>query len=342
MSDAPTVDFGLWYDFRNPDPSRPFERFYEETLDQIAWAEQLGFDSVWLSEHHFCDDGYTPSPLVLAGAIAARTTHLKIGTNLMLLPLYDPIRVAEDAATLALLSRGRLRLGVALGYRELEYRAFHRNIRNRPSLLEEGVEVLRRAWSGRPVSFSGRRFQVPDVRVTPAPAEPPPLLIGGLAPPAIERAARLGDGFLSTRNAHHPTYLDALERVGRRPEDGAIYAGQWAVIDADPERTWDRIGDLAVAQLNQYIEWGAFGPPGEVPLFPDRRAVVEGGAYALWDGPAAVENLVAMLRERPAIRDVHFWAQLPGESVESGSRRVRFLAERVLPEVRKRLARGGE
>lgn len=72
MADAPTVDFGLWYDFSNPDPSHCFERFYEETLEQIVWAEPLGFDPVWISEHHFCDDGYTPSPPVLAGGARRR------------------------------------------------------------------------------------------------------------------------------------------------------------------------------------------------------------------------------------------------------------------------------
>ena len=89
------VNFGLWYDFRNPPSSgRPFEAFYRETLRQIAWAETLGFDSVWLTEHHFCADGYTPSPLVIAAAIGACTQRMRIGTNLMLLPLADPVRLA--------------------------------------------------------------------------------------------------------------------------------------------------------------------------------------------------------------------------------------------------------
>ena len=337
MPEQQSVDFGLWYDFRNPDKGRPFERFYAEILDQVAYAESLGIGSVWLSEHHFSDDGYTPSPLVLAAALSARTERLKIGTNLMLLPLHDPVRVAEDTATLALLSGDRFRLGVGLGYRELEYRAFGRAIRQRPSLLEEGVEILRRAWSGEPVAFDGRRFQVPDVRVTPTPRTPPPLLIGALTPPAIERAARIGDGFLSSSNDHHATYLDAVARLGRDPADAAIYAGQWAIVDADPERTWAEIGPHALYQLNEYIGWGAFGPPDQVPAFADPQAILDAGSYELWDGPTAVERLVRLLSERPQIRDVHFWAQLPGEAVERGTRRIEFLARQVMPEVRKRL-----
>jgi alkanesulfonate monooxygenase SsuD/methylene tetrahydromethanopterin reductase-like flavin-dependent oxidoreductase (luciferase family) len=143
-----SVNFGLWYDFRNPQENRSFETLYRESLDQIVWAETLGFGSVWLTEHHFCDDGYTPSPLVIAAAIGERTQRLRIGTNLMLLPLADPIRLAEDAATLSILTSGRFDLGVGLGYRELEFDYFGRKLVNRPSLMEEGIDILRQAWSG--------------------------------------------------------------------------------------------------------------------------------------------------------------------------------------------------
>ena len=116
------VDFGLWYDFRNPKPWQiDFEVFYQERLDQIVAAEGMGFDSVWLTEHHFCDDGYTPSPLMIHAAIGARTKHMKLGTNLMLLPIADPVRIAEDAATLSLMTGGRFDLGVGIGYRQLEF-----------------------------------------------------------------------------------------------------------------------------------------------------------------------------------------------------------------------------
>ncbi len=330
-----SVRFGLWYDFRNPPQWwRPSEQLYGQILDQIVWAEELGIDSVWLTEHHFCDDGYTPSPLVIAAAIGSRTTQLRIGTNLMLLPLHDPVRVAEDAATVAILTGGRFDLGVGLGYRKIEFDTFRRSLRNRPSLLEEGVDVIRRAWSGQPVSFAGKRFSIGDVTVRPVPAIAPRLLIGGMSSVAIERVARIADGFLSTQNAHHSTYLDALVRAGKDPAAGAICAGQWVIIDEDPERTWARIGDHAVYQLNEYIAWGAFGPPEQVPLFPDRDAVIAAGVFQLWDGPTAVRELVVLLDETSQIEDVHFWAQLPGESVDSGSSRIEYLADKVFPGVR--------
>ena len=150
-----------------------------------------GIDSVWLTEHHFCDDGYTPSPLVIGGAIAARTSRMRIGTNLMLLPLHDPIRLAEDAATLSLLTGGRFDLGVGMGYRQRRVRGVRpRASSNRPSLLEEGVEIIRRAWSGGRWSFYGQALLLPgDVPVDAGrPSSPPQLLIGAMAEPAIERA----------------------------------------------------------------------------------------------------------------------------------------------------------
>ena len=92
-----------------------------------------------------------------------------------------------------------------------------------------------------------------------------------MTPPAIERVAKIGDGFLSATNDHHAPYLEAVASLGRDPAQASIYAGQWVVIDEDPERTWAAIGHHALYQLNQYVAWGAFGPPEQVPPFADPR-----------------------------------------------------------------------
>ena len=251
----------------------------------------------------------------------------------MLLPLADPVRLAEDAATLAILTDGRFDLGVGLGYREVEFEYFGRKLINRPSLMEEGVQILRQAWSGAPVSHSGKRFNVDNLSVTPVPQKPPRLFMGGMAEPAIERAARLGDGFLSTGGIGHDVYVHALST----PSEGAICAGNWAIIAADPEREAVNLGEHVLYQTNQYVSWGAFGPPDEVPLFPDAESAIRGGLYELWDADLAVTHLTQMLQDYPQIIDVHFWAQFPGEPVESGSRRIEYVAEHVLPAVRAKL-----
>ena len=334
------VTFGLWYDFRNPAPQRaPFERFYTETINQIVWAEDLGFDSVWLTEHHFRDDGYTPSPLVIAGAIAARTRRIQVGTNLLLLPLYDPIRLAEDCATVSLLSGGRFNLGVGGGYVEKEFEVFGRDLRHRPSLLEEGVKVLRAAWSGDTITFSGKRYNYSDVRVFPVPVTPPRILLGAISEPAADRAARIADGFLSSGYVGHDLYLEGIRKAGKRAEDAKIFAGCWGIVTEDPKEEALRIGEHLRYQMNQYILMGAFGGPEQTPLFETPASAIENGFYEFWTPHEAVENLVSVLSDWPQIKDIHFWAQFPGEPIESGTRRMELLARRVLPAVRNAINR---
>jgi len=334
-----TINFGLWYDFRNPPPSTTtFEALYRGSLDQMVWAEELGFNSVWLTEHHFCADGYAPSPLVVAAAIGERTKKMRIGTNLMLLPLADPLRLAEDAATLSILTEGRFDLGVGLGYRELEFNYFGRSLKNRPSLMEEGVALMRAAWTGEPIQFSGKRYTVDGLQVTPTAQTIPNIYMGGMAEPAINRAARLGDGFLSTGGIGHDLYAKALTDQGKDAGAGRICAGNWAIIAEDPEAEAAKVGPHVLYQTNEYVSWGAFGPPDEVPLFPDSESAIRDGLYELWDADQAVTALTQMLTDYPQIVDVHFWAQFPGESIERGNKRIEYIASNVLPKVRAALA----
>ena len=200
------------------------------------------------------------------------------------------------------------------------------------------MEILRRAWRGDAIDFNGRRFQVGDLRISPTPEHPPRILIGGMVPRAIERAARIGDGFLSTGGIGHDIYAAALQLHGTGSANGAICAGDWAIVSDDPEREAANIGEHVLYQTNEYIAWGAFGPPATVPRFSDSTAALRDGLYQLSTPDAAVERLVAMLKQYPQIIDVHFWAQFPGESVISGSRRIECLATKVLPRVKAALA----
>ena len=333
------VNFGLWYDFRNPLPwRRPFEVLYQAALDQISWAETLGFDSVWLTEHHFTDDGYTPSPLVIASAIGARTRSIRIGTNLILLPFYHPLRVAEDAATLSLLTGGRFDLGVGAGYVEAEFRTFGRLMKHRPSMMEEAIAVIRQAWSGEPVNFRGKRFEFEDVAVSPTPEHPIKILMGATSSPAIERAARISDGFLSPNSAGQEEYLQAVAANSGNVTGASIYLGCWGVIAEDPEQEAHALGPHLLHQLNSYGKMGAFGGDGLTPLFQSAEEALKQGFYHFWTPDQAVENILAQLEEFPQIRDMHFWAQFPGESIDSSSRRVELMARSVLPRVREVLS----
>jgi alkanesulfonate monooxygenase SsuD/methylene tetrahydromethanopterin reductase-like flavin-dependent oxidoreductase (luciferase family) len=239
--------------------------------------------------------------------------------------------VAEDAATLSLLTGGRFDLGVGIGYRELEFAQFNRKLSHRPSLVEEGIEILRRAWSGNPVNFSGKRFEVGDLSITPTPETPPKIYLGGMVEPAIQRAARIADGFLCTGGIGIDIYNEALEKEGKSVNDGDIVLGCWAIIAEDPEAEAANIGAHVLYQINEYIKWGAFGPPDATPLFEDAPTAIENGLYQLWDADTAVTELNKLLQTYPNIKDIHFWAQFPGESVASGDARLRYIADKVLP-----------
>ena len=142
------ISFGLWYDFRNPPSTqRDNSEIYRKTLQHISYAEELGFDNIWTSEHHFIDDGYSPSLLPICAAIAAITKKVRIGTNVLLLPLHDPLRIAEDAATVDVISDGRFDLGVAAGYKLEEFTGFGISRKSRAQRMEEAIQVIRKSWS---------------------------------------------------------------------------------------------------------------------------------------------------------------------------------------------------
>jgi alkanesulfonate monooxygenase SsuD/methylene tetrahydromethanopterin reductase-like flavin-dependent oxidoreductase (luciferase family) len=185
------MDFGLLFAFRNPPPVQvPFAELYGKQFDLAVLAEDLGYDTIWLTEHHFIDDGYSPSLLPIAAAVAARTRRIRIGTFVILLPLHNALRIAEDAATVDIISNGRFDLGVGQGYRIPEFVGFDIPRRERGARLQEGAEVIRRAWTEKnhvrgPLQQAHRR----DGRSGSCPKAPPADLARG-AWPEVNRAGR--------------------------------------------------------------------------------------------------------------------------------------------------------
>ena len=275
------ISFGLWYDFRNPPSSqRDNSEIYRKTLQHVSYAEELGFDNIWTSEHHFIDDGYSPSLLPICAAIAAITKKVRIGTNVLLLPLHDPLRIAEDAATVDIISDGRFDLGVAAGYKLEEFTGFGVSRNSRAQRMEEAIQVIRKSWSKETFTFEGNFYQYKDVNVTPKPVQDPmPLWIGGFVEPAVRRAARLGDGLLAAANVI-PTFSDEWGKQNKGPLPKRIaITTPWALIANEPDIVWETIKDSIFYQRNHYAEWFAaagqprhpkFENPEEIrSLFPD-------------------------------------------------------------------------
>ncbi|MSV90569.1 MAG: LLM class flavin-dependent oxidoreductase, partial [Actinobacteria bacterium] len=178
---------GIRYDFRNPPiGGTTMAERYACALEQCVWAEDLGFGSVTLSEHHGVDDGYLPSALTMAAAIAARTSRIRIRIAAVLPSLYHPLRLAEEVAVVDNISNGRLELVVTNGYVPSEFTMFDETLDNRVKRVVETVRVLRQAFTGEPFEFRGK-----TVRVTPAPAQPGgvPIWLGAASEGAARRAA---------------------------------------------------------------------------------------------------------------------------------------------------------
>jgi probable F420-dependent oxidoreductase len=253
------MQFGLIYDFRNPARwERPFAELYAEQLEQIAYAEHLGFDSVWITEHHFIKDGYTPSVLPVAAAIAARTSRIRIGTWVLLLPLHNAIRVAEDAATVDILSNGRLDLGMGLGYRLEEFEAFGVDRRHRGRLMDEGVELIRRGWTEDRVTFEGRFYQVRDLQITPKPVQEPhpPIWLGARGAVPARRAARFRAPLLLVGPpAVYEVYAAELRAAGVDPARMPVLGSLSCVVTDDPDKTWAEMRDHLHYTRTLYGDW---------------------------------------------------------------------------------------
>ena len=338
MNDGPT--FGLWYDFRQKLPLGDYARFYAECLEEIEEGESLYFTGVWLSEHHFVDDGYLPSPLVVAAAVAAHTSTMTIGTNILLLPMHHPLRVAEDAAVVDLLSGGRFVLGVGQGYVQHEFEALGFNRRNRPSLFEEGIEIIRQALTEGRTGYEGKRWNLPDLPFEPRPNGKLPIYAGAFVDPAIDRAARLADGFLASAGggAFGETYRkvrDALARHGREDEDFPYVASGVAFVHEDAERAREIVAPAIAYQRTRYAEWGTDREkPRPEPIQPED---LPWERYLVGTPNEVTNGLIDLYQEAP-YDHFCFWGRLPGVTHEEALANARLFAERVAPKVREAVA----
>ena len=220
------MKFGLYSSIANPPRGEHLARCIDEVIAEAQLAEACGFDSCFFGEHHQDRDGFLPSPLIVATAVAARTHRLRVGTSVILLPLHHPVRVAEDVITLDLVSKGRIILGVGIGYQPADFRAFNVPMEHRVSLFEESVEILRKCWTGESFSHHGKHYTLEDVQIRPRPFQQPspPLWIGASVPAAVRRAGALADAFVATPSTSLPAvmrqvdaYREAARQAGRTP-----------------------------------------------------------------------------------------------------------------------------
>jgi alkanesulfonate monooxygenase SsuD/methylene tetrahydromethanopterin reductase-like flavin-dependent oxidoreductase (luciferase family) len=298
----------MYVDMRNaPAWSRPWSAHYGRWLERIEEAERLGADTIWLTEHHFFDDGYLPQCWTLAAAIAARTTRIRIGTAVALLPLHAAIETAEQVAIVDIISGGRLEPGFGVGYRKPEYLVFEADFKHRYGTFAERIREMRQLWGEEPGAFR---------TVTPAPVQQPMPLWGGFGGPMGARTAgRLGLGLLSIDPALSTHYVEALESSGH-DRSIARMAGQVEFfISDDPEKAWAEIGEHVLYRWNSYNKYMFEGTRREA----DSRQYFDPDSIANRFLIGTPEQIAKVIRDRLGdlpVTDLYGWSDYPGISDE--------------------------
>lgn len=200
--------------------------FYPQALREVERAEELGFDSAWMEEHHGVYNHYWPSPLMVLAGFATRTSRILLGTDIAVLPFYQPVRAAEDAAMLDVMSGGRFIFGVAIGYRPDEFALFDVPLAKRGARFAEAVRMMQRLWTEDDVTFEGQYYRLNQARLEPKPVNPSgvPVWIGGWGELSLRRAAELADAWVPGPTARldkllesQATYRAFLKAAGKEP-----------------------------------------------------------------------------------------------------------------------------
>lgn len=358
------MKFGIFYVLECPD--RDFSRAYREMLEQIAYAEQLGFDEVWLAEHHGSDYGSMPSPQVAAAAIAARTERMRIGIAVSNLTFDWPVRIAEDYAMVDVISGGRLDFGVGRGYQPDEFHNMGVADLQGESreVFVEALEIVRGLWSkrpGEPFSYHGKHFDLDNVDCRPTPVQrpTPPIYIASISPETLDLAADQGYNMLVTPTLMtmpelNAFVVDAKRRLRDLGRDvlSLDFPMNWQIHLADTE-------DVAVENARDALNWYFDAALAAVPQGPDVPATYEryaelvaaadeaggmtveglrdGGVVYVGD-PDGLTRQLESLHDETGLQHLICWMRFGGLAHEKVMRSLELFAEHVMPRFRDRPA----
>ena len=322
--------FTVRLDLRNP-PFTGLEMadLYEEAIAMAAYAEEHGASAIILSEHHAADDGHLASPLTLAAAISARTTSVPIVVAALLVPLHDPVRLAEDMISVDLISKGRVSYVAGLGYRREEFEMFDREFSRRGKRMEECLGALLDAFREERFEFEGR-----PVYMTPRPFTPggPVILYGGGSEVAARRAARFELPFFP--QSSEPALIEAYERecreLGHEPAEvvqPTPGAPMTVIVTDDVDATWAEVGPNLLHEATTHAEWMGDDHSAASSFAESVDALrAEGGTFRVVD----VEGAVDLVRE---FGSLNLHPMCGGLSPEVGWRSLRLAAEEAMPRV---------
>jgi alkanesulfonate monooxygenase SsuD/methylene tetrahydromethanopterin reductase-like flavin-dependent oxidoreductase (luciferase family) len=340
------MKIGVYLNAQHPRSADPGRRF-AETVEQVRLLKKLGYDSIWGGEHHVTDDYHYFPLLPLLQRLAAEAEGMELGTNVILLPLHNPMEVAEITAFLDVITGGKFQLGVGLGYRPEEFDMFGVPIKQRVSRLSEGVEIIRRLWTEDNVTHDGRHWQFENMTISPQPANKPrpPLLIGAQADAAVERAARISDGWCITPT---PRFGD-LEKLTEKFHAARAAAGLpktehlvrllEVTCAEDEETALRRSAPFLLAKYAAYASWGLPGlkfSPEDAPEVQLKKLAAD--RFGVGTPDQVIEALMA--QHRIGMTHVTMRMSWPGMAQDDILASMELVGTKVLPEVRRRIAAG--
>jgi alkanesulfonate monooxygenase SsuD/methylene tetrahydromethanopterin reductase-like flavin-dependent oxidoreductase (luciferase family) len=312
---------------RSPGFAAPTRELYAAAVEMAAYADEIGVDRIGLMEHHGSEDGYLPQPFVLGAAMAAVTKRLRLLLGAVILPLHDPVEIAEQMAILDLISGGRLNVIFGAGYVRSEFALFEKSLGDRAKLLDKNIDIILRALSGESFEVDGR-----PVFVRPLPVQKPEEIVwvGGGVPASAKRAARFGTGFGPMRADLVPLYIEECRKLGREPGSYSMPShGLPGIImlSEDPERTWKILEPHAFHVVSEYAKWAAQEPNTNSPFagLTTLDALRASGMFAVW----TPDELVAAAPKVPEHGGFGFQPLVGGFPPEEGWKSLELLGKTI-------------
>ncbi len=338
------MNFGAFFLLGSP-LMLPSEVMYQRVTEWSQMAEDLGFDSVWFAEHHFSSYGYIPNPLMMAVKIAQHTRRVRLGTAVLVLPFWNPLRVAEDIAMADQLTEGRLDVGVARGYQPYEFARFGLDMDDNRDRTDEALEVVLKALTEDGFEYHGRYHDIPETTIFPKPCQKPtpPIWLAAHTPESFEIAARLGlksittnsgrpigqleegwAAFLAARQAHGlegPADFAVQQQLCVAPTDAEARAQMEHFLYAQRQVGHLRAGTQHV--VKGYSEpLPLEGEPSLDELFQHRT---------LSGSPGRVRSLIEEYQQVCGITALNCTFQLGAMEPEAVTSSMRLFAEQVMP-----------
>ncbi|MCP4037568.1 MAG: LLM class flavin-dependent oxidoreductase [bacterium] len=350
------MKFGMLHLFESPE-NRSEAQMIDEQLSLMERAEGYGFDSIWPAEHHFTEYGVCGSPALNLAAVARTTTKIRLGTGVVVLPLHNPVRVAEDFAMLDQLSGGRVDFGIGRGYQPIEFQGFGVDQTKSREMFDESIEIIRRAWTEEKLSFRGKHYQFEDLQVRPRPLQDPhpPIWMAALSEETFEKAGRLGfnlllsplfGGSLQVARDRIQVYREALASAGFDPASRQVGALTMVFTGKNHEEAREQFAGPVIWYFRTFGKFVApkVGQPAiegyewyteirDLASKVEWSTLLEHGAVICGETSYVTEQL-RELKETTGIDHLLGWTRLGGLADELVTSHMENMRDEVMPELR--------